>query len=151
MKRNPVMYALAALALLGAACGTETAAGSGGGSPTLTIEQPADGARVQAPFEVRFSSGEELGSPETGNHHVHLFFDGNKEDYEVVNAETFLVSEVPGGGDHTIGASLHHADHSPAGAEDAVEVTIAGAGGSDDTEPADEEGGDDGGQGGYDY
>ena len=146
--RKPLIGVAAAVALVGAACGGGAEAGSGG-QATLRIEQPADGAAVQVPFKVGFSSDVELGPPESGNYHVHLFFDGDDKNYEVVNGTSFLVRQMPGSGSHTIDVTLHNADHSPAGAQDSVEVTVADPGGLDDSGSSG--GGNDDDKGGYGY
>ena len=94
-------------------------------------------------------SNVELGDPDTGNHHVHLCFDTTScdEEYELVFGDTFDVSDLSPG-EHTIVASLRHADHSDAGVSDEITVTVGDGGGMDpDTEKKDT--GDNGG--GYDY
>ena len=144
--RKPLIGMVAAAVLAGAACGGGAEAGSGAGV-SLRIEQPAAGATVQVPFKVELASSVELGPPESGEHHVHRFFDGDDKNYEVVNGTTYIVRKMPGSGDHTIDATLHNADHSPAGAQDSVEVTVAGAGGSDDSDTSGGGGDDNGGYG----
>ena len=141
---------IAALFLLvscgGEGDGSAPAAGGGGGSGdmTLTIESPADGDEVSTPFTIEFGSSEELGPTDTGAFHVHIYFDGNEEEYEIVEAGTFEVTDLPPG-DHEIYASLRSADHSETGVEaEVVEVTVGGSGGDP------KEKSDDGG-GGYDY
>ena len=96
---------------------------------------------MPVPFTVEFESSEELGAPETGKHHVHIYFDGNEDEYEVVEDLSYEVPDLESG-EHTITASLRNADHSDAGAEAELTVTAEGAGGGD------ENGGEDGG---YDY
>jgi hypothetical protein len=50
-------------------------------------------------------------------------------------------------GEHTIDVTLQHADHSSAGAEDHVDVTVNGSGGTDDgTDQSDDDS-----SGGFDY
>lgn len=127
---------LGLLAAVAAAVATLTACGGGsddggaaaGSGGDLSIESPADGAEVPAAFTVEVSTGEELGPPESGAMHVHLYYDGADEDYDVVTSDSFEVEGL-GSGEHTIEASLRHADHSAAGAEDTVTVTVAGDGG----------------------
>jgi hypothetical protein len=145
--RRRLIGGVASIALVASACGGSSAGSGGssagsGGSTSITIEQPEDGASVQVPFTVEVSSGVELGSPETGNHHFHLFFDDNSDEYEVVNGPRFVVREVPGSGEHTINVSLRNADHSEAGPEDSVSVTVAGGGaGGGKGEDSDDDGG----------
>ncbi|GAA2152698.1 hypothetical protein GCM10010403_19690 [Glycomyces rutgersensis] len=146
-------FALGALFL--AACGGGgygDGGGSGGGSgdgPTVTIETPSDGDTLDTPFKVVVDSSEDLGPTDSGNDHVHLYFDDNDSAYAVIdsgNGEAFEVAaDSPAldgidPGEHTLHVSLRNADHSAAGAEDEVTVTIGdGSGG----------GSDNGGGGGY--
>jgi len=134
MGRLRLFAAVAALALVALACGEEGSsndgggAAGGGGGPTVEITAPEDGAEVGATFTVEFSSSEDLGPIDTGAHHVHLWFDGDDSNYEVVEATSFEVSGLSPG-DHEVTASLRNADHTPAGAEDTITVTLtAGAG-----------------------
>jgi hypothetical protein len=104
---------------------------------TLEITSPADGDTVDVPFTVELASSEELGPTESGVHHVHVFFDGNDEEYMVVEGESVEVTDLPEG-EHVVNASLRNADHSPAGVETEVSVTVGTGGAGSDT-------GDDGG------
>jgi hypothetical protein len=110
---------------------------------TLTIESPADGDEVSTPFTLEFASSEELGPTDTGAFHVHVYYDGNEDEYEVVEESTFEVTDLPPG-EHEIYASLRNADHSDTGVEAEVELTVGGSGGGSEKKS------DDGG-GGYDY
>lgn len=116
-----------ALTACGGGSGDDAAAGGSGGD--LAIEAPADGADVSSTFTVELSSAEELGPPESGAMHVHLYYDGDDESYDVVTSDSFEVEGL-GPGEHTIEASLRHADHSAAGAEDRVTVTVSEGGGT---------------------
>jgi hypothetical protein len=136
------LFALAAVALLAASCGSEpsSAASGGGGGPDVSIAAPDDGASLSVPFTVEVSSSEELGPTDTGAHHVHLFFDGNEDEYEVVESDSIEIDDLDSG-DHTIGVSLRNADHSAAGAEAEISVTVTGGGGGgtdDSDQPADD-------------
>jgi hypothetical protein len=131
----PAAMAVAALTL--AACGS----GAGGGSvakPTLSITTPMSGATVQLPLTVTYSSSVPLGPPESGRDHVHMFTDGKTDQYTVVPTTSFVIKTLTPGR-HTIGVTLQHADHSPAGAsaEVTVVVTGPGPGGSGGPSPAD--------------
>jgi hypothetical protein len=131
--------AVTAIALLAAACGgadegATTATGEGG--MTLSITAPDDGGEVSLPFTVEFDSSEELGPTDDGVHHVHIYWDGDDSEYTVVEADNIEVTEAPEG-EHTLNASLRNADHSPAGVETEITLTV-GSGGDSDT-------GDDGG------
>jgi hypothetical protein len=120
-----------ALALAAAACGGGEPADVGSGGPgtdtqaTLAIESPPEGAEVERSFMLEFASSEALGPSESGDFHVHVFFDGNEDEYEVVTDNTFEAKGLSPG-EHVIGASLRNADHSEAGAEDEVTVTVVG-------------------------
>lgn len=143
--RGAKLVAGAALTiLLAAGCGGGGTGGGGGdggdagaGGMTLEITSPADGDTVDVPFTVELASSEELGPTESGVHHVHVFFDGNDEEYMVVEGESVEVTDLPEG-EHVVNASLRNADHSPAGVETEVSVTVGTGGAGSDT-------GDDGG------
>jgi hypothetical protein len=135
--RGTKLVAGAALTiLLVAGCGGgETGGGGGGSDPeaggmTLEITSPADGDSVEVPFTVEVASSEELGLIETGAHHVHVFFDGDDEEFLVVEGESTEVTDLPEG-EHVVNASLRNADHSPAGVETEVTVTVGAGDGSD--------------------
>jgi hypothetical protein len=114
----------------GGSGGGGDAGGAGGGGKTLEITSPADGDTVDVPFTVELSSSEELGPTDSGVHHVHVFFDGDDEEYLVVESESVEVTDLPEG-EHVVNASLRNADHSPAGAETEVTVTVGTGAGSD--------------------
>jgi len=126
---------VAAIALLATSCGgsgEDTAgAGAGGGAAgagAVTILEPADGAQVQVPFTIKLKSDVELGPTDKGVHHVHVFFDGDDSEYEVVEADTYEVKSLSPG-KHVVNVSLRNADHSAAGSEAQVEVEVTGGGG----------------------
>jgi hypothetical protein len=146
------VVAVAALALLAAACGdddgdTEASGGGGGDDLSITIETPADGASVDTPFEVKVDPSVDIGEPDTGLHHVHLYYDGEmaEGDYDLVYEPEFTVERDLGAGEHTIEAVIANADHSLTDARDEVTVTVGGAsgGGTGTTDATD--------SGGYDY
>ena len=125
-----------ALAFVAGACDAyaqgDGGGSSGGGDLTLSVVDPADHAEVSIPFDVTFESNVALGAPESGNHHVHLYFDTDtaSSDYEIVYGTTVQVSRELAPGEHTIIASLRNADHSAAGPSQAITVVVAGAGAS---------------------
>jgi hypothetical protein len=147
--------ALAALALLGAACSddsdnTETGAGSGsgggGGDMTISITAPDDGATVEPGFDVELDPSVDIGEPDTGLHHVHLYYDGNISDdqseYDIVYSadEPFTVDRDLGSGEHTIEAVIANADHSLTDVSDEITVTVGddmGSGGGGNTTTTD--------------
>jgi hypothetical protein len=146
------------LAVLGASvlvaatgCGSGTAdagGGDGGGGQQVTISEPADGASIDIPFTLKLDSNEELGSTESGKHHVHLYFDGDDSAYEVVESDSMEITEASPAvkglepGEHELDISLRNADHSAAGFDTSITVNVGGGGGGDQP-PA-----DDGGAGG---
>jgi hypothetical protein len=143
MSISKAVVGIILLALVGTSCGGGDAE-AGGGSSEFRISAPSDGDAVTVPFKMEFSTDAQLGPPESGENHVHVFYDGNEDAYEVVNGDSFVVSELDAG-KHTLSASLRNADHSPAGAEDTITVTIRGDGGAGD------EGNGSQGDGGYGY
>ena len=123
-----VLAAAFALSVVAVAC-TNTAS-AGGGGDTLSISAPSDGAKVSEPFTLMVSSNQALGDPSTGDDHVHLCFDGASCDsgsYQLVYGTSAQVNGLSPG-QHTIEASLRHADHSAAGPTATITVTVTGAG-----------------------
>src|SRR5918994_1718222 len=89
MLRTRILAGVALVALLAPACG--------GGDGSFTIASPSDGAEVSLPFTLEFSSGEKLGPTDTGAPHVHVFFDGDDSNYEVVESDSFEVAGLSPG------------------------------------------------------
>jgi hypothetical protein len=135
--------AVTALAATLAGCGSGSDA-STGGREQLSITAPDDGAAVQVPFELTWESAVPLGPPDSGKDHVHVVVDGQENDYTVVGGNRFRVKGLSPG-THDVQISLQHADHTPVGPEDSVEVTVTGGGA-----PAPQTD-DDGGGGPYGY
>lgn len=140
--KSRTLRGLVAVAVLAvAACGAEQA----GAAPTLSIASPAEGAALTLPFTVQLESNVPLAAPETGEHHVHVYFDGDDSEYVLAYGNSVEVTELPTDlppGPHVLNASLRHADHSAAGVEAEVDVVL-GTGGT----PADS--GSSGGDYGY--
>lgn len=107
-----------------------------GDSPEVTITSPSNGEDVGSDVVVSWDASTELGEPDTGRNHVHVFVDGEENDYTVVGGNEFEVEGLSPG-EHTINVTLQHADHSDAGAEDEVEVNVTAGGGSAE-EPTEE-------------
>lgn len=133
MTRPRALAAVSALALLGAAgCGgtstSQDTSAAADSAPSLTITAPHDGATVASSFPLRFTTSVPIGPLDTGKDHVHVVVDGNTDDFAVVTAHKTMVTHLSPG-THTIGVTLQHADHSSAGAENQVTVTV-GKGGS---------------------
>ena len=131
-----------------AACGSDSGSGSGDNSPTLTITSPTDGAKVGSSVDVTWDTNEELGEPDTGLDHVHVFVDGNSNDYTVVGGNEFTVTGLSPG-EHTIDVTLQHADHTSAGADAEVDVMVSKQAGS--TSPSPSPSDSDTSSGRYDY
>lgn len=162
-RRLATFVLVVTLALIAAACGgddddsTATGdAGSSGGSGDMTISltTPTDGAEVGTPFDVEVDSSVDLGEPDTGLHHVHLYYDGatGDGDYDLVYGESFTVERDLGEGEHTVEAVIANADHSLTDARDEITVNVTGSGGGGTDDGGTDGGGggtDDGG--GYDY
>jgi len=127
---RPVRWLLISFLVALAACGggeTQTDVGQDRNQPSLEIDEPMDGTRVQAPFNVGFSSSEDLGTVESGASHVHLWIDGKEDDYVVIEGDSFEIGDISPG-EHTITVSLRNSDHSEAGAGDEITVTVSEGG-----------------------
>jgi len=129
------LMAVAAIGLLVAACGGDsdaaTATATGDDGTTLSITAPSDGAQVSVPFTVEVDSSEEIGATDTGLHHVHVYWDGDESAFTLVETDSVEITDAPEG-QHTLTASLHNADHTPAGVEVDITLTVGDGGESDD-------------------
>jgi hypothetical protein len=126
-----------ALALLAAACGDDVSEASSGDA-TIAITEPGDGATVGTEFTVTVDPSVEIGEPDTGRNHVHLYYDGVRSDdpadYDIVYTTSFTVTRLDPG-EHTIEAVIANADHSVTDVATEIAVTVsddAPAGGSGD-------------------
>lgn len=130
---------LIVVALVGILAGCGSAGGDastdGGDGMTLGIASPGDGEQIDVPFTVELDSSVPLGPTDSGEHHVHVFFDGDDSDYMVVESDSVEITDLPEG-EHVINASLRNADHSAAGVETQTTVVV-GEGGSGDAEADD--------------
>ena len=119
-----------------AACrdtGTTGSAGGGGSAQmSLSIEEPADGAQVSGKVNLAVSvEGAEIGPPDSGAMHIHVYVD-DSDQYEVVTATETTVS-VPNG-DHTVRVVLAQPNHEETQISDEVTFSVsAAAGGAGDT------------------
>lgn len=117
----------AILALVLAAC---TASGDTGGGAdgdlSIAFVNPTDGAEVEPGFELQVESNVPLDAPETGERHVHFYYDTdiNSADYQIVYGDSATIDRELTPGEHTIIASLRNADHSDAGPMDEITVTV---------------------------
>ncbi|HEY8527489.1 MAG TPA: hypothetical protein VIL48_21175 [Acidimicrobiales bacterium] len=165
-RRRAALALIAGLALIGAACGDDdggsgTASGDGD-AMTVSISDPADGATVGRTFDVALDSSVPLGEPETGRHHVHLYYDGNtaEGEYDIVYGTSATVDALDPG-EHTIEAVIANPDHSVTDVRDEITVTVGedeggdsgtGTDGSDGTDsPSTTTDMGDGGSTGYGY
>ncbi|NUR28193.1 MAG: hypothetical protein HOV83_20520 [Catenulispora sp.] len=114
--------AAAVIALLAAT--TQAACGKGSGSDeTLTVLEPIAGSIVSVPFTLHLNSSALLGDPASGRHHVHAYFDDQTKNYLLVDSDNSVINKAPAG-KHTLHLLLRKADHSSAGVEVTVELTI---------------------------
>jgi hypothetical protein len=160
--------AVVVLTLAAAGCGDddeETSTGQesgGGGGEEMSAEivSPADGDTVGAPVDLELDSSEDVGEPDTGLHHFHVFVDGDDVEYEIAYEESHTIERDLSDGEHTIEVALANPDHSlvDGATRDEITVTVgegggAGSGGTTETstdtgETTETTGGSDGG---YDY
>jgi hypothetical protein len=132
--RLRILAVLSTLLLLAAGCGGDSgdsgdSAGGSGGGLSLRIVEPAGDAPVCPPFMVKVEASVPLGTTESGKHHIHVWFDDNENDYQVVEADQVeIASGDLSPGEHVIHASLRHANHSAAGAEAEQAVMVTGGG-----------------------
>jgi hypothetical protein len=110
--------------------GGVTSGGVSSGEQTLSVTAPANGAEVSVPFAVTVETDASIGPPESGNQHLHLYFDGGTDtaDYDIAYSTQVQVSRELAPGEHTILVSLRNADHSDAGASQTITVVVAGSG-----------------------
>jgi hypothetical protein len=128
---NPVRrYSLAAvIALLAvtmpAACTQEVA---GSSRATLAVSEPGTSSSVSVPFTLKVVTNVRLGDPSSGDYHVHVYFDDHVNEYIVMTSPSTQVTKAPAGA-HVMHLSLRNANHSAAGVETSIALTI-GSGGS---------------------
>lgn len=126
--RLKIAIGVAMLATLAACTGTNGATGGDSGKLSVIVVEPTSGATVSTPFTVKVDSSVPLGPSESGQHHVHIWFDDNESDYLIVESTTTQITDAPSG-QHTMHVSLRNANHSPAGAEATTPITIGSGGG----------------------
>jgi len=123
-KRVPLLAACALLLALGAC---DSTGGAPAGDDTLSILEPSSGATVSTPFTVRVKTSDALGTTETGNHHIYIWFDGNEAKHQISYSDTARVTDLPDGA-HKMTVSLRNADHTDAGARVEIPITVGAAG-----------------------
>jgi hypothetical protein len=109
---------LALVAALTTGCNSEP-------EQTVAITSPAPGTAVDVPFQVTVEASVPLGSPTDGLHHVHIWFGDELESYLVVEENVVEINYAPDGA-HEMHVSLRNADHSSAGVESSIQLTISG-------------------------
>jgi hypothetical protein len=117
---------VAVAALLPAACGEDSdPEPASGEAPSVSIDEPADGADVGAQFTVRMTPNVEIGAPDTGLNHLHLYYDGKTGDgeFDMVFSDTATVSGLAPG-EHVIEAVIVNSDHTPTDARTEITVNV---------------------------
>jgi hypothetical protein len=133
----PAATLLAAIGLVLAGCQSSGSSGSQSGGTgssadkTVAFATPAAGAQVTSPVKVSLDvSGTEVGKPETGKMHLHLYVDGSSE-YKILYATEGTV-DVPAGM-HTLKAVLAQPNHSETSVTATQQVQVVGGGQAPDT------------------
>ncbi|HEV8571959.1 MAG TPA: hypothetical protein VGR49_02775 [Actinomycetota bacterium] len=99
--------------------------GEAGGEMSLSILKPEDGAMVSGKVDLAISvEGTEIGPPESGAMHFHVYVD-DSDQYEVVPSTETTVS-VPNG-EHTLRVVLAHPNHEETQISDEVTFTVSAA------------------------
>lgn len=133
---------VAGLALVAGGCGddgdaADVAAPEGESEFTIEIMSPSDGAEVGLPFTIELSTNAELGPPDSGLQHAHVFVDGDMSNFEIIESETWQIgadSPILAGveaGERVLNVTLHTANHEPLGAEHEVTVQLSEGGESE--------------------
>jgi hypothetical protein len=131
----PLLLTAGGLAAALAGCSGDDAGGSDGGGLSVSVTDPAADATVAVPFTVTVQASVPLGPEDSGKHHVHIWFDDNESEYRVVETPTTQITDLPSG-PHIMHVSLRNANHSAAGAETQVALTVSGAPGAPTSAPA---------------
>jgi hypothetical protein len=118
---------LLTLVLALAACRDVGDSGGGepGGAMSLSIEEPQDGEMVSGKVDLAVSvDGAEIGPPESGAMHIHVYLD-DSDNYEVVTSTETSVS-VPNG-EHTLRVVLAEPNHEETAISDEVTLNVSAA------------------------
>jgi hypothetical protein len=128
----PAAALLAAVGLALAGCqssGSSTGSQSGGGggsNQSIAFASPAADAQVASPVKVSFNvTGTEIGRPETGKMHVHVYVD-NSSQYKILYATQGSV-DVPQG-KHMLKAVLAQPNHTETSTTASEQVEVSGGG-----------------------
>jgi hypothetical protein len=92
---------------------------------TIHVTRPANGAVVPRSFTVRVASNVPIGPPDTGRHHIHLYWDGEREEgkYDIVYKKTFKKTGLSPGV-HMLDAVIANADHSTTSTHEQLQLTV---------------------------
>jgi hypothetical protein len=126
--------ALLAGLLLAAGCGDDDASSSPS-DMSIEILTPPDGEATAGSFELAVDASVPLDEPDTGMHHLHVYYDGNtaEGEYDIVYGTTTMIDGLDPG-EHTIEAAIANPDHSLTGTSDTITVDV-GSGGAPAPEP----------------
>jgi hypothetical protein len=124
-------------ALVAAACGSAGGNTNDGKSMSLDVVTPTSGATVGRSFHVEVRSNVPFAEPSTGEHHLHLYFDGVKTvgKYAIVYGKSTTVTTLSPG-KHTIEAEIANPDHSGTGVTKTFTVNVGANGASGGTSNA---------------
>jgi hypothetical protein len=121
MPRFAVLAFLVLPLALAAGCRQEA---SPGGASSLSIESPQDGATVSSPVRLEVSvPGTEIGPPESGEMHIHVYV-GDSSEYAVVTSTEASVPVTQG--EQTLRVVLANPNHDETEVSDSVSITVSG-------------------------
>jgi hypothetical protein len=102
----------------------------------IRVVKPRDRASVPPTFTVRIRTNVAIGEPDTGRHHIHLYWDGERDDgrYDIVYAKTFRKKGLAPGR-HRLDAVIANADHSTTDAHQSLVVTVEKKGAATGSSP----------------
>jgi hypothetical protein len=92
----------------------------------IRVTAPTDGAVVPASFPVRIRTNVPIGEPDTGRHHIHLYWDGERDEgkYDIVYKKHFTKRGLAPG-THTLDAVIANADHSTTDTHQKIDVMVS--------------------------
>jgi hypothetical protein len=91
----------------------------------IHVTSPRRGAVVPRAFTVRIATNVAIGPPDTGRHHIHLYWDGQRAEgrYDIVYKKTFRKTGLAPGV-HRLDAVIANADHSTTSTHEKLTVTV---------------------------
>ena len=92
----------------------------------IHVTSPKRGAVVPRTFTVRIATNVAIGPPDTGRHHIHLYWDGQRAEgkYDIVYKKTFKKKGLSPGVHH-LDAVIANADHSTTSTHEKLDVTVS--------------------------